>query len=425
MAEKRNRRESTAASCVSGLPQLNKVYDLVEETLEEEGHMGLVLVSVVEHQPLEEQHGWEKWGDFLNQLCKTLVGIKEDILRQDDILCCLNDSEFAIFFSRSRKQEGITRHDLELIRQRLYRSLKHSLPPILGTPYGTDFSCYIGAAILRSNSRVKPRTAISEALEDALIDLSLEETKEAARRSRRLIELIRRQAINVVFKPILWLGNREVLGYRVVGRSSMADFEEPEKLLRVADEARLLWQLERLCRRKILDNSVWVQEDQSLFLKVGAEAIYHDPDLKRPLKIMELCGCHLEPKQLIFEFPATALDNNFALLKQAVSRLRKANFGIALGSIDPSQSSLQLVTQLEPDFVKLAPSLGKNLQGDKPKQARVAAAVDFAQGLKIKLLAENVEKEQDLKTLKKLGVDAASGPAWGLDNIELDYTEQP
>lgn len=84
----------------------------------------------------------------------------------------------------------------------------------------------------------------------------------------------------------------------------------------------------------------------------------------------------------------------------------------ARGAVDDAgarHSSLRHVMQLNPDFTKLGRSIVSGIDGDTAKRALVRAMLAFSTEMGYRLVAEGVERPEELETLREIGVDVGQG----------------
>ncbi|MDX8394910.1 MAG: EAL domain-containing protein, partial [Mariprofundaceae bacterium] len=65
--------------------------------------------------------------------------------------------------------------------------------------------------------------------------------------------------------------------------------------------------------------------------------------------------------------------------------------------------------KLKIDSIKLDGSYVRNISENPDNQFFLQSVTDIAHGLDIKVIAEHIENENDLKTIKSLGIDAVQG----------------
>ena len=81
-------------------------------------------------------------------------------------------------------------------------------------------------------------------------------------------------------------------------------------------------------------------------------------------------------------------------------------------SVDDAGSgfaSLRHVLALEPNYIKLDRTWVKGVQSDRARQALLAGLHHFASETGCPLIAEGVETEAELETLRKLDVELGQG----------------
>lgn len=117
----------------------------------------------------------------------------------------------------------------------------------------------------------------------------------------------------------------------------------------------------------------------------------------------------LLPKYLQIEITETSFSRNFGLIKENVRRLREIGVKIAIDDFGTGYSSLEKLSELSINSLKVDRSFinGINKNGEKLKILEMIAAL--AENLKIDLIAEGVETEEQLKILKMNKCNIAQG----------------
>jgi EAL domain-containing protein (putative c-di-GMP-specific phosphodiesterase class I) len=82
---------------------------------------------------------------------------------------------------------------------------------------------------------------------------------------------------------------------------------------------------------------------------------------------------------------------------------------LAIDDAGAGFSSLRHVLRLEPDLIKLDKSITRNIDKRVRHQSLAAALLTFADGTSASIVAEGIETEAELATLKKLGVPYGQG----------------
>lgn len=96
-------------------------------------------------------------------------------------------------------------------------------------------------------------------------------------------------------------------------------------------------------------------------------------------------------------------------LRRVVAACRRAGVGTAIDDFGAGPAGLNLLAECRPDVVKLDAALVRGIGADGARQAVVAAVVGLCRALGLAAVAEGVETEAELRTLRILGVTLMQG----------------
>ena len=114
-------------------------------------------------------------------------------------------------------------------------------------------------------------------------------------------------------------------------------------------------------------------------------------------------------EQVVLEVIESELITDVGHLCGMLDQYRSCGFGIALDDLGSGYSSLSLLGQLRPDYVKLDRQLMRNVHEDNYKALIAQKLLETAQGLRIKTIAEGVECQGEFDWLCANGGDYAQG----------------
>jgi len=112
---------------------------------------------------------------------------------------------------------------------------------------------------------------------------------------------------------------------------------------------------------------------------------------------------NIKPKQLKLEItePALTVDNEYQV--SLISKLRKAGFIVQLDDFGNGYSSLNTLIDYSFDELKLDLSCFNHISNNEQTQKIISTILDLSQKLKLPLIAEGVETEEQFNFLKKAG----------------------
>lgn len=169
-----------------------------------------------------------------------------------------------------------------------------------------------------------------------------------------------------------------------------------------------------------LDNYVWqeaaAQVKQwkeelgfSLPVSVNVSRIdIYDPELEE--KLLNLLQKNtLSPQELMLEITESAYSDNAQGLIETVNHLRESGFRIEMDDFGSGYSSLNMLTTIPIDVLKMDMKFIRNMQRDKKSRKLVELVIDIARFLEVPVVAEGVETEQQVEILRDMGCDIIQG----------------
>ena len=141
--------------------------------------------------------------------------------------------------------------------------------------------------------------------------------------------------------------------------------------------------------------------------------------------VLELLKQHPITKHSIcFEITETAAIKNMDQAINFINQPKKAHCMFALDDFGSGMSSFTYLKNLPVDYLKIDGSLVNKMDKNTADQAMVAAINQIGRVMDIKTIAEHVENEDILSSLKKIGVTYAQGYHLGrpfsIDELPLD-----
>ncbi|MBR0420471.1 MAG: EAL domain-containing protein [Erysipelotrichaceae bacterium] len=134
----------------------------------------------------------------------------------------------------------------------------------------------------------------------------------------------------------------------------------------------------------------------------------YDPNLKDTIMgIIEEAG--LESSDLILEVTESAYTEDSAQIIRTVEDLRSLGFMIEMDDFGTGYSSLNMISNLPIDAIKLDMQFVRSAFKEGGNTRMVEIIIDIADFLKVPVIAEGVETENQLNALKRLGCDIVQG----------------
>ncbi|MEJ5338792.1 MAG: EAL domain-containing protein [Aquificaceae bacterium] len=204
------------------------------------------------------------------------------------------------------------------------------------------------------------------------------------------------------FHPIIDTRSRRVYGFEALCRLSIPI----NKLFKVSD--RISYIADKFCReRALLEYINRSLSSYHLFLN------FHPKFLKNPLEnvgelMTSLMGRSIEPSKVVVEIDEYE-GMDIHSIKLIRDFLKAEGVQVALDDVGAGYSGLYHLTEIHPDIAKLDISLIRDIHKNQVKQAILSGLVKACRETGVKVLAEGVEKVEELKYLMSLEVELLQG----------------
>ncbi len=133
-----------------------------------------------------------------------------------------------------------------------------------------------------------------------------------------------------------------------------------------------------------------------------------DPDLHEFLQKVTKDN-NLEPDALHLEITETAYTDSVGTVIEVVTSLRDAGFKIEMDDFGKGYSSLNMLTSLPIDALKLDMAFIKDIAENNKEMSMVEFILEIARFLGVPVIAEGVENSEQYLLLKKAGCDVIQG----------------
>ncbi|SFA77570.1 MULTISPECIES: EAL domain-containing protein [unclassified Bacillus (in: firmicutes)] len=211
-------------------------------------------------------------------------------------------------------------------------------------------------------------------------------------------------------QPIIHLQeNDRIFGYESLLRSSCADMISPGKLFSVAAKSGMLSLLDQRAREAaIIAKRTYVPKGVKSFINFLPSTIYN-PEycLRHTFKLVK--KYEIDPSDLVFEVVETEKISDVDHLKRVLDTYKKQGMKVALDDVGSGFATLDVLQMLNPDFVKIDRHYVDHCDKFPEKQQFLTEVMQIAKDLGIIVLAEGIERPEELEHCRQIGIDLAQG----------------
>ena len=303
--------------------------------------------------------------------------------------------------------------------------------PIVIDGHEIKTSASIGIAVAEaSNTEATPDSLLRDA------DTAMYEAKEVGRnryalfhpgiRARNLAKLQRaeelglaleRDELRVFFQPVVDLDDESVAEVEALVRweHPTLGLLGPGEFIRVAEETGLIvpmgeWVLREACRELARGYGIFAGQGVRLSVNLSARQL-SEPGLVDIVRAA-LDDHGVPPHRLCLEITESVLIDDIEQATDVLLALKRLGVRLAIDDFGTGYSSLSYLGRYPVDVLKIDRSFVSGLGADPAATVIVSAAINLAHALGLSVVAEGVETEDALITLRALRCDRAQGFYW-------------
>ncbi len=394
--------------------------------VERHGQLGVLLLIDLDHLKLVNDTAGHAAGD---QIIVQVAGLLKRASREQDLLARVSGDEFAVAYPTMDKQQG-----LDKARALLERI--NGLKPRYGGRT-LNISASIGVVTFPDQGKVpvellaKADAAMSSAKTGGRNRVHLYNETDMMRERMdnqlvwkdRLLEALEKDALQLVFQPIVSVAGGQVSHYEVLVRMRESDgtLIAPGKFIPAAEQFGLIQRLDQQIVSKAVRCLADLPRDLGQVglsinlsgLSVGSQEMYHRIE-------RELREAGVEPSRVTFEITETAACEQLDSAVEFIQKVRQLGCNISLDDFGVGFSSFSYLKHLRADILKIDGSFIRDIHNNNADQLFVKALVDVARGMGMRTIAEFVENEQVFDRVRSLGVDYVQGYYLGKPQLAIE-----
>jgi diguanylate cyclase (GGDEF)-like protein/PAS domain S-box-containing protein len=195
---------------------------------------------------------------------------------------------------------------------------------------------------------------------------------------------------------------------RLPGRGSESDTAE---FLRPAQRYQLMPQIDRWVVNATLialsSGELKVPGHRSCAVNLSGQTIADDAFLGFVVEALDRTG--VAPSMICFEVTERAILDNVKQAQRFIEVLHGIGCEFSLDDFGSGMGSFSSLKHLPIDYLKIDGMYTHNLQTDLVNQEMVAAMIKLARTMEFRVVAEQVERQEDFDWLRDIGVDYVQG----------------
>jgi EAL domain-containing protein (putative c-di-GMP-specific phosphodiesterase class I) len=212
----------------------------------------------------------------------------------------------------------------------------------------------------------------------------------------------------MAFHPIVDLDRGVVWGYEALVRGAQG--QPAGQILSQVDESRQ-YKFDQACRVKAIElaGRLFPRTDETrLSINFMPNAVYEPAAcIRTSLETARRVG--FDTRRIMFEFTENERMVDTKHVARIIAEYKRLGFITAIDDFGAGHAGLNLLANLQTDLIKIDMEIIRGVTDSAARQAIIAGILVMARALDITIIAEGIETEAELATLRDAGIDLFQG----------------
>ncbi len=386
----------------------------------------VAILKIDDYEYIENLYSNER----LNALDREIIGyIRNAVPRRCSFSDVFSIEGGKYVLARSVKAEDITEELIDKSVENLkrlqryiadldFKSIDYNLSISISFAYGKDAFeiARLGLEKLKETKR-----------DFVIANEYYEQLKNRAHRRVQTLEVIKkaiaREGITAFFQPIVSNSDLKVRRYEALVRliDEEGNYLSPAQFLDVAKESKYYG----LITQRVLEIACRLAKSRDISVSVNLSILDIETDTIRE-RVLKILHKNKEiADKILFELVESEDVKDFSLVERFVEEVKGLGVKIAIDDFGSGYSNFERLAYYQPDILKIDGSLVKNLKDSEYSRNLVEAIVSFSKRQGLETVAEFVENEEMLNTVRRMGIDYSQGYFLGKPQpMEVDVIDE-
>ena len=240
----------------------------------------------------------------------------------------------------------------------------------------------------------------------------------------KIKQIIDEKQLSPLFQPIIDLTVPNITGYEALIRGpEHTKLHSPNALFNEAKHNDLIVPLEYVCIEIACREFIKKNIQGKLFLNISPMSLVETHAEKHIVEIIR-DEFKLDQEQVVIELSEQYPLEDYSLISDSIRFIRNSGYELAIDDLGAGYSSLRVWSEFRPEYVKIDRHFIAGINNDPIKYDFVRSIQEISRSLGCKVIAEGIESEAELKSVRSLGITHAQGFFLGRPNKQ-PYTSIP
>jgi EAL domain-containing protein (putative c-di-GMP-specific phosphodiesterase class I) len=382
----------------TGLPSLTTLFADLRYVIDRHEGTTIFYVHLSSNRIIEERYGWEALEAYVELVHNYLGRLSQDVRREREH--CIVTRAFADDYVVLMPRLG----DDAALSSRIVGEMNRHIAAV-DSDLAALHEVYVGRAHVTPFPKIHPERLLYRGIQQAQTEATDVGRQKLSAQVRVLDGCLAaaQKRFSIVYQPLVRLDDMSIFAYEALARCSHEQLRNPHVLFNVAEQGDRVWPLSRRLRKLAVTPEVELPSGALLFVNLHPSD-FEDPQLLEPEEhILALAD------RLVLEVTERAAIGDFNTFRANIDKLRALGLRVAIDDLGSGYAALSAAAELDPEFIKFDMTLIRDIDQSPIRQNLVRNMVAFAVEAGAQVVAEGVETEAELNTVRDLGCHLVQG----------------
>ena len=235
------------------------------------------------------------------------------------------------------------------------------------------------------------------------------------KRLQALEQIIQNKNLETYYQPIVALQTMETVGFEALNRLEASElFKNVDCFYDFIGRTNKVFMFDCFCRNLSLQrfkgrlSGEMLRKDYLLFLNIHPNVLL-DKSYNSGETLQLFRELDITPQQVVFELTERSAVTDFVEFERVLFHYRSQGYRIAVDDVGSGYNSLKTLIYLKPEFIKLDRSIIQFIDKHSEQQQLVMLLMKYAEQVGTKIIAEGIERLEELHYLQQIGIHYAQG----------------
>ena len=380
----------------------------------------LLVIDCDNFKPINDRYGHAFGDSFLQEFARLLSEHKRD----EDILSRYGGDEFTIILPECDIDGALD------VASKIVKAIEEFRLLAADGKY-VSVTASVGVSIYPDHAQIEKELFL---IADSMMYRAKEEGKNGVKFPSKddILSIVKEQKAKSALLVDAVSNNRIVPYFQPLQNTLTGEVEIHELLMRIEIDGKIIpaYEFIEVAESMSMINRMDLMVIENAFIKINKEQYQGILFINLSPKSLVVGNYaesitnlikkyNISKENIVFEITERETVKNFSILEKFVLNLKLDGYKFAIDDFGSGFSSFHYIKKFPIDYLKIDGEFIININTDKHDRAFVNSILTLAKELNVKTVAEYVENEEIVVTLKEMGVDYLQGFHIGRPNVNF------